>query len=147
MFSKTKKHLLNNINKLPNELVSLIETYIPKIVKIFWSKALYSANHKLIQQYISTHNKNAEEYIRSIIRKDYDFVFSHLLVDNLDRWSNLRNYLNRDCIYLNYLVFLDNYCLDHDSQKCKQLLQQILEKLGLSKNQHKKNLIKYIKWN
>ena len=147
MFSKNTKHLLNNINKLPNELVSLIETYVPQIVKIFWSKALYSANHKLIQQYISTHNKNTEEYIRSIIRKDYDFVFSHLLVNNLDRWTNLKDYLNRDCIYINYLVFLDNYCLDHDSQKCKQLLQQILEKLGLSKNQHKKNLIKYIKWN
>ena len=28
-----------------------------------------------------------------------------------------------------------------------QILEEILEKLGLSKNQHKKNLIKYIKWN
>ena len=48
--------------------------------------------------------------------------------------------------YMNYLVFLNSYCVDHDSQKCLQLLNPIIEKLGFSKNQHKKNLIKYIKW-
>jgi hypothetical protein len=57
-----------------------------------------------------------------------------------------RNYLNKDCIYYNYLVFLNSYCIDHNSYKCKIIIQEILEKLGLSKNQHKKNLIKYIKW-
>uniref|UniRef100_A0A6C0I8G0 Uncharacterized protein n=1 Tax=viral metagenome TaxID=1070528 RepID=A0A6C0I8G0_9ZZZZ len=146
MFSNKSKQLLNNINKLPNELVSLIESYVPPVVKLFWTKELYESCHKLLQQYLSIHNKNIEEYIRSIIRKDHDFVFSRLLVDNLDRWTNLRNYLNKDCIYVNYLVFLNSYCIDHNSHKCRALLQQILEKLGFSKNQHKKNLIKYIKW-
>ena len=146
MFYKNPEQLLNNINKLPNELVSLIETYVPPIIKLFWSKVLYQANHKLIQKYLSIHNKNIEEYIRNIIRKDHDFVFSHLLVDNLERWIKLKNYLYKHCIYMNYLIFLNSYCIDNDSQKCKTLLQQTLEKLGFSKNQHKKNLIKYIKW-
>lgn len=146
MFSKKSNQLLNNINKLPNEIVSIIESYVPETRKLFWSKALYEANHKLLLQYLSIHNKNIEEYIRSIIRRDHDFVFSRLLVDNFDRWSNLRNYLNKDCIYMNYLVFLNSYCLDFDSQKCLQLLKPIIDKLGFSKNQHKKNLIKYIKW-
>jgi len=146
MFFKNPKQLLNNINKLPNEIVSLIESYVPPIVKIFWSKVLYEINHKLLQQYLFICNKNIEEYIRSIIRKDHDFVFSRLLVDNLDRWLNLKNYLYRHCIYMNYLVFLNSYCIDNDSQKCKALIQETLKKLGFSKNQHKKNLIKYIKW-
>ena len=146
MFSKKPNQLLNNINKLPNEIVLLIESYVPETRKLFWSKELYEANHKLLLQYLSIHNKNIEEYIRSIIRRDHDFVFSRLLVDNFDRWSNLRSYLNKDCIYMNYLVFLHSYCLDFDSQKCLQLLNPIIDKLGFSKNQHKKNLIKYIKW-
>lgn len=146
MFSKTPKQLLNNINKLPNELVLLIESYVPPVVKLFWNKALYEANHKLLQQYLSIHNKNIEEYIRSIIRKDHDFVFSRLLVDNIDKWEKLRNYLHKDCIFMNYLIFLNSYCIDHNSHKCRSLLNQNLEKLGFSKNQHKKNLIKYIKW-
>ena len=146
MFSKKPNQLLNNINKLPNEIVLLIESYVPETRKLFWSKELYEANHKLLLQYLSIHNKNIEEYIRSIIRRDHDFVFSRLLVDNFDRWSNLRSYLNKDCIYMNYLVFLHSYCVDHDSKKCLQLLHPIIEKLGFSKNQHKKNLIKYIKW-
>ena len=146
MFSKKSNQLLNNIDKLPNEIVSIIETYVPTTTKLFWNKALYEANHKLLLQYIAIRNKNIEEYIRSIIRKDHDYVFSRLLVDNIDKWTNLRNYLNKDCIYMNYLVFLNSYCLDHDSQKCLKLLNPIIEKLGFSKNQHKKNLIKYIKW-
>ena len=146
MFSKKPNQLLNNINKLPDEIVSLIETYVPETRKLFWSKSLYESNHKLLLQYLCIHNKNIEEYIRSIIRRDHDFVFSRLLVDNFDRWTNLRNYLNKDCIYMNYLVFLHSYCVDHDSKKCLQLLKPIIEKLGFSKNQHKKNLIKYIKW-
>ena len=146
MFSDKPKHLLNNINKLPNELVSIIHSYVPTITTLFWSKWLYNANHILLQQYIAAHNKNIEKYIRTIIRKDHDFVFSQLLVDNLERWLNLRNYFDKDCIYLNYLVFLNSYCIDNDSKKCKELLQHTLDKVGLSKNQHKKNLIKYIKW-
>jgi hypothetical protein len=146
MFSNKAKDLLKNINKLPNELVSIIECYVPVIVKVFWNKPMYEANHKLVIQFLSQQNKNIEEYIRAIIRKDNDYVFSHLLVDNLYRWQNLRNYLNKDCVYKNYLVFLNSYCIDHDSKKCKKKLEEILEKLGLSKNQHKKNLIKYIKW-
>lgn len=146
MFSNKAKDLLNNINKLPEELVAIIETYVPTIVKIFWTKSNYEANHSLIIKYLSEQNKNVEEYIRFIVRKDNDYVLSRLLVDNLSRWVNLRNYLNRDCIYLNYIVFLNSYCVDHNSHKCKQLIQEIFEKLGLSKNQHKKNLIKYIKW-
>ena len=146
MFSNKAKDLLNNINKLPNEIVAIVESYVPTFVKVFWNKTMYEANHKLVIQFLSNQNKNIEEYIRAIIRKDCDYVFSHLLVDNLSRWQNLRNYLNRDCIYKNYLVFLNSYCIDHDSMKCKKILEEILEKLGLSKNQHKKNLIKYIKW-
>ena len=146
MFSDNPKHLLNNINKLPHELVSIIHSYVPPITTLFWSKLLYNANHILLQQYIATHNKNIEEYIRTIIRKDHEFVFSQLLVDNLERWLNLKNYFDKDCIYLNYLVFLNSYCIDNDSKKCKELIQHTLDKLGLSKNQHKKNLIKYIKW-
>jgi hypothetical protein len=107
---------------------------------------MYEANHTLIIKFLVQNNKNVEDYIRDIVRKDNDYVFSRLLVDNLSRWINLKNYLNRDCIYLNYLVFLNSYCADHNSYKCKKIIQEILEKLGLSKNQHKKNLIKYIKW-
>ena len=113
---------------------------------MFWSKIMYEANHALIIKYLTIHNKNIEEYIRFNIRKDNDYILSRLLVDNLYKWINLRNYLNKDCIYYNYLVFLNSYCIDHNSKKCKIIIQEILEKLGLCKNQHKKNLIKYIKW-
>ena len=67
MFSNNQKQLLNNINKLPNELVSLIESYVPQVVKIFWNKSLYESSHTLLQQYLSIHNKNVEEYVNICI--------------------------------------------------------------------------------
>ena len=57
MFSNRAKDLLNNINKLPNEIVSIIEGYVPAIVKVFWNKTMYEANHKLIIQLLLKQKK------------------------------------------------------------------------------------------
>jgi hypothetical protein len=38
------------------------------------------------------------------------------------------------------------YALDNESKKCRNLITELFEEQGLSKNQHKKNVIKYIRW-
>ena len=58
MFSNKAKDLLNNINKLPNEIVAIVESYVPTFVKVFWNKTMYEANHKIVIQFLSNQNKN-----------------------------------------------------------------------------------------
>ncbi len=81
-----------------------------------------------------------------MVRQDNDFVFKQLLVENYKRWSNMKKYYYKESIYSNYVHFLDSYAIDNDSTKCRKIIQELFKELGLSKNQHKKNTIRYIRW-
>ena len=69
-----------------------------------------------------------------------------LLLENQNKWFNMKKYLYQDSIYANYIYFLKTYCVENKSTKCKQLIDLLLLNLGLSKNQHKKNIIRNIRW-
>jgi hypothetical protein len=49
-------------------------------------------------------------------------------------------------IFKKYIYFALHYCIENESTKCKFEIEKILKELGLNKNQHKKNFVKYIKW-
>ncbi len=144
-FSNNKCDFFKNVGKLPDELIGLIKCYIPKCVTIFLTKENYQRDHHLLLKTIID-KKLIEEYIRVMIRQDNDYVLYNLLVENQERWLGMKNYYYRSGIYNNYLSFLKSYCLDHDADNCYNLLINLFEELGLSKNQHKKNAIRYIRW-
>ena len=144
VFSNNKNDFFKNVNNLPDVLIDIINAYIPKVVKIFLTKENYIKDHYLIRNMIN--KRNIEKYIRSMVRQDNDFVLKQLLVENYQRWSNMRNYYYKESIYSNYVNFLDSYAIDNDSSKCRKIIKDLFEELGLSKNQHKKKLMKYIRW-
>ena len=143
-FSNDPKDFFKNVDKLPEVLVDIVYSYIPKSVTMFLTKKNYTEDHHLIRKFI--YKRKIEQYIRSMVREDNDFVFKHLLVENYKRWLNMKKYYYKECIYGNYLNFLESYAIDNQSTKCRKLILKLFEEEGLSKNQHKKNLIKYIKW-
>lgn len=144
VFLNNSKDLFKNIDKLQNEIVDIIYTYIPKSVTIFLTKKSYIEEHHLIRSFIN--KRNIEHYIRAMVRHDNDFVFNQLLVENLNRWLNMKRYYYKECIYGNYLNFIESYALDNESIKCRKILFIFLQEQGLNKNQHKKNTNKYIRW-
>ena len=138
------KNFFQNISKLPEEIIQVIKKYIPKIVTIFLTKEDYIGNHRVLRKYIN--NRNIENFIRAMVRQDTYFVFKQLLVENSERWLNLKKYYYKNCIYSNYIHFLDEYCIENESSECRKLIMVLLEELGLSRNQHKKNVVQYIRW-
>lgn len=143
-FSNNPQDFFKNIDKLPYEMLDIIYSYTPKSVTTFLSKTIYLKDHHLLRQTINS--SDIENYIRTMVRQDNDFVFEQLLNENTKKWLNMKQYYHRDCIYLNYLYFLHHYAMDNESIKCQKLLNKLFEELGLSKNQHKKNITKYIRW-
>ena len=144
VFSNETIFFLKNINKLSYELVDIIYSYIPKIVTIFLTETNYIKEHHLLRSMII--KRNIEQYIRTMVRQDNDFVFKLLLVENYKRWLNMKKYYYKECIYGNYVNFLESYAIDNNSLKCRKLIINIFEEEGLNKNQHKKNIIRYIRW-
>ncbi len=143
-FSNNPKDFLKNVDRLPEVLVDIVYSYIPKSVTMFLTKKKYTEYHHLIRQFID--KRKIEQYIRRMVRDDNDFVFKHLLVENYKRWLNIRNYYYKACIYGNYLNFLESYAIDNKSTNCRKILINFFEEQGLSKNQHKKNTVRYIRW-
>lgn len=143
-FSNNPKDFFKNVDKLPEVLVDIVYSYVPKSVTMFLTKENYMKDHYLIREFIN--KRKIEQYIRSMVRQDNDFVFKQLLVENYRRWLNMTKYYYKECIYGNYLNFLESYSIDNQSTKCRKIINIFLEEQGLSKNQHKKKTIRYIRW-
>jgi ribosomal protein S24E len=144
IFSNNPSKFFQNINYLPKELYLIVNSYIPAIAKILLNKELYMKYHHLLKS--SINRKELENYIRTTVRQDHDFVFNQMLRENFNKWFNIKKYLYRDCIYANYIYFLKTYCVENQSTKCKENIDILIQELGLSKNQHKKNIIRNIRW-
>ena len=143
-FSNCPTNLLRNINNLTDELISEVYSYVPKIVKLFLTKKNYIHDHHLMKQHIN--KSNIENYYRAMIRQDNDFVLKQLLVENQKKWFNMKKYYYKTGIYTNYITFIYSYAIENQSTKCRKLIFELFQELGLNKNQHKKNIIKYIRW-
>jgi hypothetical protein len=143
-FTNDYNFFLENVDKLSDELIDVIYSYIPKSVTIFLTKKNYIKEHYLLRNYIN--KRYIEQYIRTMVRQDNEFVFNLLLVENYKRWLNMKKYYYKECIYGNYINFLESYAIDNKSLKCRKLIINLFEEQGLNKNQHKKNIIRYIRW-
>ena len=133
--------LLVYIHKLPAELINIIKEYIPKKTLVFVNKTNYILYHSVIKCCIH----NYEKFIRDVIRRDNVFVFEIIVNESYSRWLLIKNYRYNNMVFKNYAFFVVNYCIENDSNNCRKIIIEFLKKLGLCKNLHKKNIIKYIR--
>ena len=135
-------HLISCV--LPIELEKHIKGYIPLCIKVFLCKKYYNKYHCIVRTRIFINSY--ENYIRSIIRRDNEFVFEHVFQENTQKWLAMRKYNYKNMVYINYIYFLLGYCIENNSDRCKNVIQTYLDESGLSKNQHKKNIVKNTRW-
>lgn len=90
-------------DKLPDEILSIVKSYIRPSSLIFLNNNYYNKYHYLIKYLIP--KNQFENYIRNIIRRDYDFVFQQILHDNFIKWLNIKQYIYKNIMYKNYLYF------------------------------------------
>jgi hypothetical protein len=138
------KNIFYYINKLPFYIVNEIKKYIPNKILLFLNREKYIYYHILIRQMIPI--IKYENYIRYIIYRDFDFIFQQIIQENYLKWFEIKEYVYKNNIYKNYVYFIKGFCIENNSEKCRNFLNNFLEKLGLCKNQHKKNIIKHIRW-
>lgn len=133
-----------SISKLPNEVCSIIFSYVRNEEKVFLNKEYYEKHHYLISSKIS-HN-NYDNYIRDIIRTDSSYVLNQLLHENYERWLVKRKRIHKNIIYNNYTDYILGLCLESESTKCRELINEFYNTKGLSKNLHKKNRSNNKRW-
>ena len=134
--------ICTNVQQLPLDLINLIQDFIPKIDLIFTNRENYKLYHSEI--YISS--KNYDSYIKNIINRDNEFVFNIIIPQDYNKWIEIKNITYKSMIFTNYIHFIIYFCIENESVNCKKILLDFLKKHGLSKNLHKKNIVKYIRW-
>jgi hypothetical protein len=123
-FKMKEKKFFKRICELPVCLIDIIKTYIPTITLIMLTKKCYLEKHVLLKS--SINKKNSEVYIRCMIRQDNEFVFSNILFENYNRWLKMEQYYYKGYIYSNYIDFLESYCIEHESIRCRTIILNFL---------------------
>ena len=145
-----EQKLFKKINVLPDVLINIIKEYIPLSVFIFTNKTYYFHYHYLLTQILNKPICNInciENYIRTMIRRDFDFVFEQIIKENYIRWLNHKKYIYKNTKYANYIYFLIDYCIENESDKCRVVLIDFLKEHGLCQNHiKKKNTSIHIRW-
>ena len=144
MIQNHSENIFYHINKLPLVLINEIKKYISDQKLIFVNRQKYITCHYLLRYQIPS--INFEHYIRTIVYRDFDFVFQQIVQENYLKWFAIKEYIYKNIVYKNYIYFIKGFCIENNSEKCRIFLNDFLEKLGLCKNQHKKNIIKHIRW-
>jgi hypothetical protein len=137
-------NLINKVKNLPDVLIEIIKNYLTDVSSVFLNKQKYITNHYLIRPIIL--KNKIENYIRYMIRRDYDFVFQQILLENYTKWLEIKHYMYKNIIYKNYIYFIKDYCIENESVKCRNLINLFLKEHGLCQNQHKNNIIKNKRW-
>lgn len=138
----TIKYVMEKITTLPSEILQTIKEYIPIQTIVFLNKTNYILYHQNIKKSIL----NYENYIRDTIRRDNSFVFKFIVSENFQKWLEIKEYIYKNFSFKNYIFFVSWYCVENDSINCRKIIIDFLKLNGLSKNLHKKNIIKSIRW-
>ena len=133
--------IISKISELPDEIINHIKEFMPNCKLVFVNRYFYNLYHYTIRNSISLY----ENYIRDMVRRDNDFVFKKIIEENMERWIKNKNYVYKNMVFKNYSFFINYFCMEHNSQNCRKILYDYLNKCQLSINLYKKNTIKYIK--
>ena len=138
----TSEYILHHIFLLPDDIIRVIQEYIPVRVLQFTNKISYAAYHLQLRDVIY----NYESYVREVVKRDYSFIFERIIREKIQKWNNIKKYVYKNVIYASYIYFILTFCLEHNSQQCRTILCNFLKEHGLCQNQHKKNITKHIRW-
>lgn len=129
------------LEKIPEDVVILIGEFLPVTTLLWLNKKCYIENHKKIRKMIPP--KLYDNYIRDMVRKENAFILSFIAKENIQRWMIKKKVVYKNISYANYAAFLSDYCVQHNSTNCRNVLSK---ETGLSKNQHKNNRKLNIRW-
>jgi hypothetical protein len=128
------------VNRLPEDVVYLIWTYVRPVNMVGLNRTLYHQHHFGLRKCIP----KFENYVRDTVQRDNEFVFEKIVEENIHEWLKSRTYYYKGILFNNYIYFMNYFCIEHDSEQCRQIINRHLVNRNLRRNLHKKNIVKYI---
>ena len=114
------------INKLPEDMVGEIYSFIPTKSLSLTNKYYWKKNYKTKQESLT------DSYWRFLLRYDYSFVFKEYLEYNFSFFIKNKKLYYQDKIFprkIELIKYLSTFVFD--SQKCKNIIDLIMRNKGL----------------
>ena len=137
---------MHSVELLPEDMIGEIYEYIPITTLYALNKILFARYYQIIVSRYTINDPTFQRYIRHIIRQDCHFQLVYLLQDNFLTWDKPLSWKYKQNTFPSYIVFLRLLCNDHNSQRCKNLINEYLERSICNKKIHKKIRYKNTKW-
>ena len=136
--------VIQSIDSLPEDVVLYeIFPHLSNELLVGLNKTYYTRFHTCLRNKIP--GSKYESYIRRTVRHDHSLVFEQLLEENFNKWRSMKRYEYNPYIFNTYLHFLVQFCIDHDSPKCRNLINKKASSV-LSKKWHKNSKIRNSRW-
>ena len=141
--------LLQRIMLLGDDETNNIFSYIRPTTLSLLTKPLYIEHHHTIL--IKTLHRDYSAFIRDTLRNKRDFIFKYIAKEHFDTWNTWRLYRFQNSIYNNYVSYILQFCIDTDSQKCRQIVLDAKNNMNNMNNadrekQHKNVRTKHTIW-
>lgn len=136
-----------HLKRMPHDIVAYcIFPFLGPETLVWTSKTNYNTHNNVIRSLIS--NSDFESYIRMLVRKDYSFVFEHVIRENIQRWLKMTRYRYNNQLAVDYLHFIYYYAGEQRSNECEKLINHLACEM-LGSKWHKRNGVRSIrtKWN
>ena len=126
---------------LNRDVLSEIFLFIPQHIKRNLNKDFY-------QQYEAPKIQRMNSFMRTIIRKDYAFVFEYYLKLYYWRWRKITQWVYKFMKFHNYIEYIRYLCCEYKSDRCKSKLNTFEKELKPNeRKKYKKMVIRNIRWN
>ena len=127
-------------HSLPQEVLDIIESYLPPTVKVWLNKNYYNQYKHCIKELIP--RARFDNYVISSVRSDNSFVFQHIIEENkckwFEDWINGKRYKYSGVKYDCFMYFVYEYSIQCNSNKCREIIEQHATEL-IGPKWHKKN--------
>ena len=137
----THADILNNMIVLNEDVLSEIFIFIPQHIKRNLNKDLYQKSQPFPIL-------RMDSFLRTIIRKDYAFIFNYYLIKRYHKWRKITRWIYKNMRFHYYTDYLRYLCCEYESEHCKEKLNILENKLKpKAKKKYKKIRIRNIRWN
>jgi len=118
---------------LPDDVLGVIWEYMSSKQKKLVNKKNYEKNKILYGQ-------KTDNYMRKIIRKDYNYLFKRNIIFHYKEWHRIKKWTYKNMILSNFIDYLRYLCIENSSNKCKKILDNYEKENGHFRKKKFKNI-------
>ena len=126
-----------------NYLVHNIISYLPFTSQMLISKYYYAKHkHKIVIK-----KDKLGIFFTSIVKKNLDkTLIEYIQKININYWFNYHKCYYGNYMFLNVISMMEHLTIQYNANKCRLIIQELINKKYKNKNKHKNKIYKNIIW-